>query len=241
MATEFGLAAFNAHWGIGRFGHYRGVHFDVAALVASWDCDIVVIPEAWRHDDGTSILDPLRAGGWHVESLEMMPLKLRTDLSGVRDGAPREGIWESAFCTRFPVVSRRDIVLGNVGADPANVRSCLACVVDIGGTPVEIVALHTSSWLLTLGPLRHLAGLKKRLEITGGPQIIAGDFNFWGPPIGMMMRGWQRPLRARTYPGHRPHSQIDHVLVRGGVSAVSAEVLPETPSDHRPVRVRLRV
>ena len=31
------------------------------------------------------------------------------------------------------------------------------------------------------------------------------------------MRGWQRPVRGRTYPSHRPHSQIDHVLVRGGI------------------------
>lgn len=238
---EFGLAAFNAHWGIGRFGHHRGVRFDVPSLVESWSCDVVVIPESWRHDDGTSILDPLRASGWHIEELEMMALELRHDLSGVRDGAPREGIWELALCSRFPVVSRREIVLGTIGADPVGERRCLACVLDVGGTQVEVVALHTSSWLLSLGPLRHLAGLRSRLEITGGPQIIAGDFNFWGPPIAMMMRGWKRPVRGRTYPGHRPHSQIDHVLVRGGVSALSGEVLPETPSDHRPVRVRLRV
>ena len=57
----------------------------------------------------------------------------------------------------------------------------------------------------------------------------------------MMMPGWDRPVRGRTYPAPRPHSQIDHVLVRGGIEAVHAEVLPATPSDHHPIRTRLRL
>ena len=75
----------------------------------------------------------------------------------------------------------------------------------------------------------------------GGPQILAGDFNFWGPPVGVVMRGWKRPVRGRTYPARRPHSQIDHVLVRGGIEVLGGEVLAETPSDHRPIRARLRL
>jgi endonuclease/exonuclease/phosphatase family metal-dependent hydrolase len=55
------------------------------------------------------------------------------------------------------------------------------------------------------------------------------------------MQGWDRPVRGRTYPSHRPHSQIDHVLVRGGIESIEGEVLAATPSDHRPVRARLRL
>ena len=55
------------------------------------------------------------------------------------------------------------------------------------------------------------------------------------------MRGWDRPVRGRTFPARRPHSQIDHVLVRGGIQALEGEVLAETPSDHRPIRARLRL
>jgi endonuclease/exonuclease/phosphatase family metal-dependent hydrolase len=55
------------------------------------------------------------------------------------------------------------------------------------------------------------------------------------------MRGWHRPVRGRTYPSKSPHSQIDHVLVRGGIDPIAGEVLPETPSDHRPIRARLRL
>jgi endonuclease/exonuclease/phosphatase family metal-dependent hydrolase len=48
-------------------------------------------------------------------------------------------------------------------------------------------------------------------------------------------------VRGRTWPAHRPHSQIDHVLVRDDVEVVDAAVLDEVASDHRPVRVTLRL
>ena len=73
------------------------------------------------------------------------------------------------------------------------------------------------------------------------PAIVAGDFNMWGPGVTVLLRGWRRTVRGATYPAHRPHSQIDHVFLRGGVQALSGEVLPDSGSDHRPVRVRLRV
>jgi endonuclease/exonuclease/phosphatase family metal-dependent hydrolase len=50
-------------------------------------------------------------------------------------------------------------------------------------------------------------------------------------------------VRGRTWPASRPHSQIDHILVRrrDGTEVVHAEVLPAVGSDHRPVRATLRV
>jgi endonuclease/exonuclease/phosphatase (EEP) superfamily protein YafD len=112
---------------------------------------------------------------------------------------------------------------------------------DVEGTAVDVIGVHTSSKFWKLAPLKHLLALKRKLPDTGRPQVLAGDFNFWGPPIALMMRGWERPVRGRTYPAYRPHSQIDHVLVRGGIVGVSGEVLGETPSDHRPIRTRLRL
>jgi endonuclease/exonuclease/phosphatase family metal-dependent hydrolase len=47
-------------------------------------------------------------------------------------------------------------------------------------------------------------------------------------------------VRGRTWPAHRPHSQIDHVLVRDDVEVVDAAVLGEVGSDHLPLRVTLR-
>jgi endonuclease/exonuclease/phosphatase family metal-dependent hydrolase len=70
---------------------------------------------------------------------------------------------------------------------------------------------------------------------------VAGDCNFWGPGVVATLPSWRRTVRGPTFPAHRPHHQIDHVLVRDNVTVLSGEVLPRTPSDHLPVRARLRV
>jgi endonuclease/exonuclease/phosphatase family metal-dependent hydrolase len=237
---DFTVAAFNAHWGCGRRGVERGVRFDVVGLIRSWDADIVVLPESWRDDDGHGMVDELADDGYTVESLAMMPLAARGDRSGAHDAMPRRGMWELTVCTRFEVKARQEMPLGYLRVDPVRRRPALSLTVDIDGTAVEVVGLHTSSFLFTFAPLRHLYNLKRQLR-DDGPQIVAGDFNFWGPPVALMMRGWERPVRGRTWPAHRPHSQIDHVLVRNGIVPLSGEVLAETPSDHRPIRARLRL
>jgi endonuclease/exonuclease/phosphatase family metal-dependent hydrolase len=237
-ATQFSVAAFNAHWGLGRFGETRGVRFDVAQIVRGFDADLVVVPEAFRCEDGTAVLDGLVDDGYRIETVALMDLANRHDHN--LDTVPRSGVWELAICSRLPVLDRREIPIGTLKSDPPGPRNALALRVDAGGTAVEIVGLHTSSKVWRLAPVRHLLALRNQLTV-GGPQIIAGDFNFWGPPIGLIFRGWKRPVRGRTYPARRPHSQIDHVLVRGGVDALGGEVLPATPSDHLPIRARLRV
>jgi endonuclease/exonuclease/phosphatase (EEP) superfamily protein YafD len=76
----------------------------------------------------------------------------------------------------------------------------------------------------------------------GTPAVVAGDHNFWGPGVVAYMRGWKRGVKGRTWPAQRPHSQIDHVLYRpGDVEVLEGRVLPSVWSDHRPVRVVLRV
>jgi endonuclease/exonuclease/phosphatase family metal-dependent hydrolase len=235
---DFSIAAFNAHWGIGRFGAFRHVKYDVARVVRSFAADLVVVPEAWRDDDGRGVLDSLSEDGYQVETIALMRLELRHDHN--LDIVPHEGVWELAVCSRFPVLDRREIPIGTLKSDPPGPRNALALTVDIAGTPTEVIGVHTSSKVWRLAPVRHLMTLKHGLS-TNGPQIIAGDFNFWGPPVGALFRGWQRPVRGRTYPANRPHSQIDHVLVRGGIEALGGEVLAVTPSDHRPVRARLRM
>jgi len=158
-----------------------------------------------------------------------------------RAGVPREGAWELAVCSRFPVLDRKLIPMGIVPKDSAGLRHALALTVAIDGVPVEMIGLHASSKLWRLAPVRHLLTLRRGIVDDTGPQILAGDFNLWGPATGTVLRGWRRPVRGRTYPSRRPHSQIDHVLVRGGIHLLEGEVLAQTPSDHRPIRARLRL
>ena len=238
---DFTVAAFNAHWGVGRFGRLRGVRYDVAHIVRGFGADLVVVPESWRDPHGAGVLDELRADGYHVETIQLMRLERRARTAKVERGSvPSDGAWELAVCSRFPVLDRRLIPMGLVRNDAPGPRDALSLTVDIRGTRVEVVGLHVSSKVWRLAPLQHLAALRKGLA-ANGPQVLAGDFNFWGPPVSLLMRGWTRAVHDRTYPARRPHSQIDHVLVRGGIVVLGGEVLAETPSDHRPVVARLQL
>jgi endonuclease/exonuclease/phosphatase (EEP) superfamily protein YafD len=111
----------------------------------------------------------------------------------------------------------------------------------VHGTEVDVVGVHVSSRLWTFAPLRQLRSLRPQLPARGRTAIVAGDCNFWGPGVVTMLPGWRRAVRGPTFPAHKPHSQIDHILVRDNVAILSGEVLPKTPSDHLPVRARLRV
>jgi endonuclease/exonuclease/phosphatase family metal-dependent hydrolase len=207
--------------------------------VRGFDADVVVVPEAWRDLSGRGILDELVDDGYRIEILPFVRYE-----HGVREpgrGHPGEGVWELALCSRLPITARWTIPIGSIGNDPASPRSALACTVDLNGTEVDIVAVHVSSRLWTLAPLRHLNALRPQLPPRDRLAVVAGDCNFWGPGVVTVLPGWQRALRGRSWPATRPHSQIDHVLVRDNVSVVWGEVLGATPSDHRPVRARLRV
>jgi len=238
---DFTVAAFNAHWGFGRYGRFRGVRYDAARVVLGFGADLVVVAESWRDDQGVGMLEPLRDEGYHVDTVELMPLALRPRTrNSDRAAVPRGGKWELAVCSRFPVLKRRLIPMGIVPTDATGLRHALALTVEVAGTRVELIGLHVSSKVWRLAPIRHLLTLRGNLAANGA-QVLAGDFNFWGPPVGAIMRGWDRPVRGRTYNSRRPHSQIDHILVRGGIEPIGGEVLAATPSDHLPVRARLRI
>jgi endonuclease/exonuclease/phosphatase family metal-dependent hydrolase len=65
--------------------------------------------------------------------------------------------------------------------------------------------------------------------------------NSWGPPVRLFMRGWRRSVIGRSWPSWRPHSQIDHILVRGAVRPLGGIVFPHSGSDHRPIRAELAI
>jgi endonuclease/exonuclease/phosphatase family metal-dependent hydrolase len=230
---------FNAHWGVGRRGLRSGGHFDVAEIVRGFDADVVVVPESWRDLSGRGLLDELVDDGYRVEILPFTTYR-----HGIREphrGHPGEGVWELALCSRLPIITRWTIPIGSVGADPASPRCALACTVEVNGLPVDVVGVHVSSKLWRLAPVRHLNALRPGLPAADRLAVVAGDCNLWGPGVVSVLPGWHRALRGRTFPAVHPHSQIDHILVRDNVTVVWGEVLALTPSDHRPVRARLRV
>ena len=199
----------------------------------------MVVVESWRTLDGRGMLDDLASSGYRVESISLSTLTVSTRRA--RHTVPGEGHVEIAIASRLPIVARKELSIGLIPNDPYGPRSALQCTIDVDGTEVDVVGVHTSSMLWRLGPLRHLHALRPQLPSRDRAVVVAGDCNFWGPGVVAVMSGWRRAVLGRSWPAHRPHSQIDHVLVRENVTVLWGEVLAATPSDHRPIRARLRV
>jgi hypothetical protein len=93
-----------------------------------------------------------------------------------------------------------------------------AIVVDLTARacPCLVVGTHMSH--LQYGSHRHYGALNRLLRTEARPDaVLLGDMNLWGPPVRAFLPGWHRAVKGRTWPAWNPHSQIDHILVRGDV------------------------
>jgi endonuclease/exonuclease/phosphatase family metal-dependent hydrolase len=119
-------------------------------------------------------------------------------------------------------------------------RAAIVLDVTVDGRPISVGGIHMSH--LLYGSPRHFAELRQRLRTEARPDaVLAGDMNSWGPPVRLFMRGWRRAVIGRSWPAWRPHSQIDHILVRGAVRPLAGAVFPHSGSDHRPIRAELEI
>jgi endonuclease/exonuclease/phosphatase family metal-dependent hydrolase len=257
------LATFNVHSGVDTRGHA----YDVVAACASLDADVLVLQESWQADgDAAStaarVADEL---GYRITEQPTARTKLHApidaltprvgsrlgrvygpllfegeDTKGARrahEGRPfRTGRWGVAVLSRVPVRDTTVLPLGKLRGDYAR-RVAIRCDVEVDGRPLAAIGTHMSH-LSQGSPLQYLR-LRRLLPPTSQPAVLAGDMNLWGPPVSAAFPGWRRAVRGRTWPAHRPHSQLDHVLVTPSVTAVEAAVAPDLGSDHRAVRVVL--
>ena len=150
------------------------------------------------------------------------------------------GHWGVAVLSRLPARGRQVIDLGRLRRDRAQ-RFALAVEIDVSGTPLAVVGTHISH--LTYGAPIQFLRLSRALGrvAPSGPAILAGDMNLWGPPVTAFFPGWRRAHRQKTWPAWRPHSQVDHILIRGPLAVEGGEALPSMGSDHLPLRVRLAI
>ena len=139
----------------------------------------------------------------------------------------------------LPIEATRVVPMSTLRADRVR-RAALVVDVTVDGTPLSVAGTHMSH--LHFGSHRNWAELRRQLHTEARPAaVLAGDMNAWGPLVRFFMPGWRRAVIGRTWPAWRPHSQIDHILVRGAVRPVDGRVLPDSGSDHRPVRAELEV
>lgn len=212
--------------------------YDLTAALVDFDADVVVVQEAFRPDEGPSALDDAAAkGGYelHEVSFGRASLDPWPHISRNGEATGDVGI---AVLSRLPTLRTKVIPLRVVAPDPAPSRQALQVTLDVQGVQLDVVGVHLSS-RLPHAPIMQLRGLRSQLPVTTRHAVVAGDFNLWGPVVGGLLEGWRRPLRERTWPAQRPHSQIDHVLVRDTVQVLRAEVLDDVGSDHRPIKALL--
>ena len=216
--------------------------FDVAGVLSSFDADVLVVQEAWWPDEGGGAVDLAAAecgATVHWASFGRGIVEPWPHIISARPhrACGRIGI---AVLSRPPAQLVEMIPVGDVPGDPASRRCALRVALVVDGDNIDLIAVHLTS-RLPYGPPMQIRNLRRRLPAPDERTVIVGDFNLWGPAVTALLPGWRRAVRGRTWPAHRPHSQIDHVLVRDDVEVVEAEVLDEVGPDHRPLRVTLRL
>jgi endonuclease/exonuclease/phosphatase family metal-dependent hydrolase len=235
------ITSFNCHAGLQARRNGVCEPYDLDAVLRSFDADVIVVQESWTPDGATAAVRTFGESiGAEVFELRFGRARLEPWPHVPRDG---DGVGDVglAIVSRIPAEARGRLTVGTVPGDPTPERGGLHVVLDVGGTAVDLVGVHLTS-RLPYGPPTQLRRLRPQLPDGPGPAIVAGDCNFWGPGVSAFLPGWTRTVRGRTWPSSRPHSQIDHILVRDdrGVEVLDRAVLPAVGSDHRPVRATLR-
>jgi endonuclease/exonuclease/phosphatase family metal-dependent hydrolase len=204
---------------------------DVAAVIRKYNPDVVGINEAHR---GTW---QARFGD-HVEQLRLL-----TGMNVVfgRSYTFMRGHFGNAVLTRGEIVSSDVRDLPGTG-EP---RTLLESVIRVNGGTIEFYVSHTSAWASLGEDARRdqLQCIGTHVRASRHPYILTGDLN--APPESDEMKTF---LSGSTLqfagdpkaPTHRIMNQrLDYILADRGWTVVSARVLDEGPSDHRPVFAEL--
>lgn len=241
---------------------------DVAAALDYTSVELP-LARAWRRKEPIwhgAGWQPRKVPATHLRALRVGG---RADSTRPELAAFEEGTWGLAVLSRARILTTEALELGRLKRDfthrsalvvrlvvgspaPPAVGSSAAPDLPIAGStaaagllppggPDEadftVVAMHAAH--LTDGSPIQLRRLRSKLPPNDVPAALAGDFNMWGPPVSMMLPGWARAVRGRTWPAWRPHSQPDHILVTRSVTVRAAEVIRVGDSDHRAVRADL--
>jgi endonuclease/exonuclease/phosphatase family metal-dependent hydrolase len=141
----------------------------------------------------------------------------------------------------IPIEASRLVHLHLLRADRLR-RAAIVVDITVEGRPISVCGIHMSH--LLYGSPRNFAELRRRLRTEARPDaVLAGDMNSWGPLVQLFMgRDWRRAVIGQSWPTWRPHSQIDHIMLRGdSLRAVSGVVFAHSGSDHRPVGAQIEV
>ena len=224
---ELTLVTFNTHYG--RRAKRDGcTPYDLGAVLDELaDADVLAIQEVWRPDGETSAVDVFAARhGYDERGLVFGRASVARRWPGMKDDG--EGTIGLSVLSRLPMRAVGEPAVGPTWRDPAPDRRVVHVEVDVDGTPLQLVAVHISSQL-PYGPPMQLRRLARLLDGVPGPAVLTGDCNFWGPPASMLSpRLAARRCAAAPGPRTGRTARSTTCSSRGGVHALSGEVLPDS-------------
>lgn len=254
------VATFNIHAGMDGYGR----RYDLPQAVAALDADVIVLQEVFSPLEGPSqgeevanelgyectdlplararrAREPLPApcGDSWEPSRPYARARRALQVGGFLSRPPRhpelyeDGSWGLALLTRERPTKWNAVSFGRLRRD---VTSRAALVAELTNGLV-VVGTHMAH--ATHGSLLHLLRLRRALPRRERPAVLAGDMNFWGPPLELLLPGWRRGAKGKTWPARRPRHQLDHLFISKAVTAVSGGAVAAGNSDHLPIRAEI--
>ncbi len=233
---EFTVLTYNIHHGEGTDGRIDLVR--IAKVIQESGADLVALQEVDRKTDRTHVRD-LPNELAHLTSMEVIFAK---------NIAFQGGEYGNATLSRFPV--KRWTNLHYRPVRPGEQRGLLQAVVTIGNTDVAFLNTHLDHRPDDVERLASVAEIETvASRYASMPVILCGDFNSQpGSQVDVRMSEQFRDAwRATgvgyggTYPSEAPDRRIDYVWLRGGIQALSAEVIAGDGSDHAALKVRVQL
>lgn len=254
------VASFNIHAGMDGYGR----RFDLVEAVKSLEADVVVLQEVFSPLEGPSqgeeiasrlgfecadlplararrTRGPLPAPDEHAWEPSRPYARSRRALQvgGCLTRAPKrpelyeDGSWGLALLTKERPTKWNAVSFGRLRRDVTSRAAIVAELAD------GLVVVGTHMAHATHGSLLHLLRLRDALPRRERPAVLAGDMNFWGPPLELLLPGWRRGVKGKTWPAWRPRHQLDHIFLSKAVSSGAGGPVRVGNSDHLPIRAEI--
>ena len=270
MPAPLRVATYNLHAGVDGWGRPTDVvgaavalDADVLFLQESWRSETVDIAADIAARTGGTARTYALASGWRVTGgagpaswqprlgllLGNRGLFLDSEHPLPRHGARRlrdsvgveRGEWCVGIVTRLELLAEDVVELTHLAPDLAR-RRLVHLTLDTDAGPLEAFGLHGAHLTHgSLGQYRELVGDLDERVAGGAAALLGGDLNAWGFLARRVLRGWTHAARGPTWPSWRPHSQLDHLFVRGPVGVTGGGPVLSTTSDHRPMAAAIVV